>query len=353
MSTSLTVYAHAALAPVQVSGVIGAAVQAGIYEAYIRVQDSLGSVASDLLTFEVVTNMTFVSTLPAFAAEGQPFEGKIVVQGGVPPYVVQALNVAQLPDGINASFDARNGVLALTGVPTGTGDAAALFSLVVVIHDSAGMEGQDIFTFTVCPRFRLQGGPTTTDNSFDLGTTSETAVFEAPFGGCGAVAFNLAPGNATPAGLSVNCRDGRIGGTPKVTAGGRRRADGSVFIRVQDGDRFQDTGPFPITVGVNDCSVASNGPNNDGCNAGTCVDIIRFDGAFICDCMAIEATTDSNCVPRDYTAAIISACMGGIVIFLIVLILLYRRRVARCALWDTTNVRAPFYDPRDSLACLM
>lgn len=64
----------------------------------------------------------------------------------------------------------------------------------------------------------------------------------------------------------------------------------------------------PYQSGINDCEVNSNGPNTLACaNQGVCVDVVRYDGDFSCDCTNVDGAVDENC----RTEADLAALQGG------------------------------------------
>lgn len=138
-----------------------------------------------------------------------------------------------------------------------------------------------------------------------------------------------------PTGLFVQSATGAILGSPTVA-----RDNPFLFeLRAEGGSDFVVVEEFQMVVRrVSDCSNVTNGPNEQGCFSGTCLDLVEFDNSFTCNCSGTEFTGDNCQLVRAASSAssIPVPVIGGgaallVLVALLALLFVYQRRRAEKA----------------------
>eukprot|EP00051_Salpingoeca_urceolata_P001714 m.43425 g.43425 ORF g.43425 m.43425 type:complete len:1401 (-) comp11636_c0_seq3:170-4372(-) len=211
-------------------------------------------------------------------------------RGGHAPYEYKFKAGVVAPDGVFVAVETGQ----LLGTPTASG---IYHNIVVDVVDKADATlSFRAFTIAVVDPLQITwpqrvGVDFVHTQSFVLDPPSSASQQ----GGKGTVVYSAS--GAVPTGISVTSTTGRIVGTPSVADELysfdliASDSSGSVVL-----ERFSGIVSKPP-----DCDNAANGPKGKPCSNGVCVDDVKFDNEFACDCTGTNFTGD-NC---DVTGSVI------------------------------------------------
>jgi hypothetical protein len=169
----------------------------GAFSITVQVKDNVQASASRVLTLTVISGLAIATpSLPAGAA-GKPYSHALSATGGTPPYTWSATGT--LPPGLS---------LTPAGVIAGTPTAAGNFSFTVQVADGGSSSATRALSISVTPALGVvtaslpEGVPGTAYSQSLVATGGAPPYF-----------WTLVSGSL-PAGLSLDARNGTIGGTP-------------------------------------------------------------------------------------------------------------------------------------------
>jgi large repetitive protein len=200
---------------------------AGTSSATVKVIDSLGGVATKVLSITIAPAPVVSTTSPLPNGEvNLPYSGSLLVTGGVAPYT-WTIQSGTLPPGLNIS---AGGIM--SGSPTALGTS----NFTLKVTDSFGGTATRVFTLTIIAMPAISTNSPLTNGEVNLAYSQVLAAT----GGATPYTWSLQTGTL-PAGLSLSAA-GTISGTP-TTAGIK-----NITVKLTDNLGGTATRDFSITI---------------------------------------------------------------------------------------------------------